>query len=348
MRGKVRNGACRRDGVDRARRSGGGRVPFADPWTAVALGFCLGVAAPFVDLYLARRRGPKGGPGLSGAAPSTPMQINPVGWRQILVRTFKAFGADQIPAVAAGVTFFILLALFPAIGAFVSLYGLFGDAGAAQRQLAAMGGLLPDGAISVVGDQITRLVAINHGRLGLTFAIGLLISIWSANAGVKALISGLNIAYETPERRGFITLNLLSLGFTFCAVIFTVAAAAAIAGTPALLNRLDIEWLESLTWLRWPILLLVTSVVLSLFYRYAPSRRQAHWRWITPGSLAAAVAWMAMSLAFSWYVGNFGHYNRTYGSLGAVVGFLTWIWLSVAVILFGAELNSEIEKQRID
>jgi membrane protein len=348
MRGRVRDSAGRRSGTDRARRSGARRFPLADPLTSLALGFCLGVAAPFVDLYLARRRGPKGGPGLSGAAPSTPMQIDPGGWRQILARTFKAFGADQIPAVAAGVTFFILLALFPAIGAFVSLYGLFGDAGAAQHQLAAMGGLLPAGAISVVGDQITRLVAINHGRLGLTFAIGLLISIWSANAGVKALISGLNIAYETPERRGLIRLNLLSLGFTFGAVIFTVAAAAAVAGTPALLTRLDIEWLESLTWLRWPILLLVTSVVLSLFYRYAPCRRQARWRWITPGSLAAAVAWMAMSLAFSWYVGNFGHYNRTYGSLGAVVGFLTWIWLSVAVILFGAELNSEIEKQRID
>ena len=322
--------------------------PLADRLTALAFGFCLGVAAPLADRYLPRKNGPKGGPGLSGAAPSTPLQINPVGWRQILGRTFKAFNADQIPAVAAGAAFFILLALFPAIGAFVSLYGLFGDVGAAQRQLAAMSGLLPDGAISVIGDQIARLIAIDHGKLGLTFVIGLLVSIWSANAGVKALISGLNTAYESPERRGFIALNLLSLAFTFGAVILAVAMTAAMVAAPAILTALGLGRLVALTGLRWPILLLVTLGVLSVFYRFAPCRRQAHWRWITPGGLAAAVAWMAMSLLFSWYVGNFGHYNRTYGSLGAVVGFMTWIWLSVTVLLFGAELNSEIEKQRID
>ncbi|HEY3888573.1 MAG TPA: YihY/virulence factor BrkB family protein [Caulobacteraceae bacterium] len=315
----------------------GRRVGLADPATALALGLFLGLAAPLADRYLAWRNGPKGGPGLSGAAPATPLQIGPLGWRQILSRTFRAFNADQIPAVAAGGAFFILLALFPAIGAFVSLYGLFGDVGAAQRQLAAMSGLLPDGAISVISDQIARLTGIDHGKLGLTFVIGLLVSIWSANAGVKALISGLNAAYESPERRGFIALNLQSLAFTFSAVILAVAMTSAMVAAPAMLAGL-----------RWPILLLVTLVVLSLFYRFAPCRRQAHWRWVTPGSLAAALAWMAMSLLYSWYVGNFGHYNRTYGSLGAVVGFLIWIWLSVTVLLFGAELNSEIEKQRID
>jgi membrane protein len=321
--------------------------PLSDRLTALAFGFCLGVAAPFADRYLAWRTGPKGGPGLSGVAPATPLQIDPVGWRQILARTFKAFNADQIPAVAAGAAFFILLALFPAIGAFVSLYGLFGDVAAAQRQLATMSGLLPDGAISVIGDQIARLIAIDHGKLGLTFVIGLLVSVWSANAGLKALISGLNAAYESPERRGFIALNLLSLTFTFAAVILAVAMASAMVAGPSILSALGLARLMALTGLRWPILLLVVLAVLSVFYRFAPCRQQAHWRWITPGGLAAALAWMAMSLLFSWYVGNFGHYNRTYGSLGAVVGFMTWIWLSVTVVLFGAELNSEIEKQRI-
>jgi membrane protein len=324
------------------------RVGLADPATTFAIGLFVGLAAPLADRYLARRTGPKGGPGLSGAAPATPLQIDPVGWRQILGRTVKAFNTDQIPAVAAGAAFFILLALFPAVGAFVSLYGLFGDVAAAQHQLAAMSGLLPDGAISVIGDQIARLIAIDHGKLGLTFVLGLLVSIWSANAGVKALISGLNAAYESPESRGFIALNLLSLGFTFGAVILAVAMTWAMVEAPATLTTLGLGRLMALTGLRWPILLLVTLAVLSVFYRFAPCRRQAHWRWITPGGLAAALAWMAMSLLFSWYVGNFGHYNQTYGSLGAVVGFMTWIWLSVTVLLFGAELNAEIEKQRID
>jgi membrane protein len=324
----------------------GGSVQL-DRTGALTLGFLVGLATPLADAWLARKSAKGGGPGLIGQAPATPLQIGPTGWRQIVVRAFKAFNTDQIPAVAAGVTFFALLALFPAIGAFVSLYGLFGNVGAAERQLSQLNGVLPAGAISVIGDQIARLVAISHGRLGLTFAVGLIVSIWSANAGVKALIAGLNVAYEKHEARGFIALNLLSLGFTFGAIVFAVCSATAMAAAPAVLTRLGLDGLESLTGLRWPILLVVTLALVSLLYRFAPRRGQVRWRWITPGGLAAALAWMAMSLAFSWYVGNFGHYNRTYGSLGAVVGFMTWIWLSVVVVLFGAELNSEIEKQRI-
>jgi membrane protein len=325
--------------------SGGvGKARF-DRLTALALGFLLGLAASAAD---SGRDVHEHAPGLVDALPVSPLGIGPVGWRQVLVRTAKAFNADQIPSVAAGVTFFALLALFPAIGAFVSLYGLFGDVASAQRQLAEMAGFLPDGAIAVVGDQITRLIAIDHGRLGLTFAIGLAVSIWSANAGVKALISGLNAAYEKREGRSFVVLNLVSLGFTFGAVVFAVAAATAAVAAPTLLAAIDLDELENFTWLRWPILLAAMVALLSLLYRYGPCRHPVRWRWITPGGLAAALAWLAMSLAFSWYVGHFGHYNRTYGSLGAVIGFMTWIWLSVTVVLFGAELNSEVEKQRID
>lgn len=325
---------------------GVGKARF-DRLTMLAFGLLLGLAAPAVDSWLARRSG-KETPGMSGVLPSSPLQIGPVGWRQTLVRTVRAFNTDQIPSVAAGVTFFALLALFPAIGAFVSLYGLFGDVAAAERQLAQMAGFLPDGAIAVVGDQITRLIAIDHGRLGLTFVIGLALSIWSANAGIKALISGLNTAYEKRDGRGFIVLNLLSLSFTFGAIVFAVAAVTAAVAAPTLLAALGLERLESLTWLRWPVLLAAMVALLSVLYRYGPCRHPVSWRWITPGGLAAALAWLAMSLAFSWYVGHFGHYNRTYGSLGAVIGFMTWIWLSVTVVLFGAELNSEVEKQRID
>jgi membrane protein len=324
--------------------SGGvGKVRF-DRLTALALGFLLGLAAFAAD---SGREVDKDAPGLAEALPTSPLKIGPAGWRQVVVRTVKAFNADQIPAMAAGVTFFVLLALFPAIGAFVSLYGLFGDVASAQRQLAEMTGFLPDGAIAVIGDQITRLIAIDHGKLGLTFVIGLAVSVWSANAGVKALISGLNAAYEKREARGFVALNLLSLSFTFGAVVFAVAAATAAVAAPAVLAAMGLEGLESLTGLRWPILLAAMVALLSALYRFGACRHPVRWRWITPGGLAAALAWLAMSLAFSWYVGHFGNYNRTYGSLGAVIGFMTWIWLSVTVVLFGAELNSEVEKQRL-
>ncbi len=343
-----RTSAARPAAVGQGGKTAASKKPASgDPWTALAIGFVLGLATPLADILLAQRNAAERGPGISGAAPSTPFQIGAAGWRQILLRTLKAFGADRIPTVAASVTFFGLLALFPAIGAFVSLYGLFGNVAKAQHHLAALNGLLPGGAISVIGDQISRLAAIGHGRLGLTFATGLAISLWSSNAGVKALIAGLNVAYEKTEGRRFILLNLLSLGFTFGAIVFAVVAAAAMAAAPRTLAELGLAGVASITGLRWPVLFLIAVVLLSFFYRYAPCRHQVRWRWITPGGVAAALIWMMMSLLFSWYVSNFGHYNRTYGSLGAVIGFMTWIWLSVVVILFGAELNSEIEKQRI-
>jgi membrane protein len=173
----------------------------------------------------------------------------------------------------------------------------------------------------------------------------LLISIWSANAGVKAIISGLNIAYEEHEERSFIRLNLVSLGFTFSAILFALIAAAAVAAAPATLTSLGLGGLHGASLLRWPALLIVALGVLAILYRHGPSRAHARWRWITPGSAIAAVAWLIMSGSYSVYVANFGSFNKTYGSLGAVIGFMVWIWLSLMVTLLGAELNSEIEQQ---
>jgi membrane protein len=276
---------------------------------------------------------------------SNPLEISPRGWRKIFRRTVQEFNQDQIPAVAAGATFFALLSIFPALAAFVALYGLFADVDAARAQIETLAGLLPSGAVSVMEDQISRLAAQDHSRLGATFVISLLVSLWASNAGVKALLGGLNVAYEEREHRGFITLNLISLSFTLGCVLFTVAAVAAIAAAPPTLEALHISRWVRLSLLRWPILLLAVMGLLSLLYRYGPCRARARWRWITPGSSLAAAGWMAMSLLFSWYVANFGHYDRTYGSLGAVVGFMTWIWLSLIVVLAGAELNSEMESQ---
>jgi membrane protein len=279
------------------------------------------------------------------SAARNPLEIPVHDWKSILVRTVREFNDDQIPTVAAGVTFFGLLSLFPALGAFASLYGLFADVGDARRQIASLAGLLPGGALTVIGDQMTRLAGADHGRLGLAFLVSLILSLWASNAGIKALIAGLNVSYEEVERRRFIRLNLVTLSFTVGAIAFTVLGMAAVAAVPATLAGLGISGLNGLSALRWPVLLLVMIGLLSLLYRYGPCREHARWRWITPGSVAASIGWMAMSLGFSWYVANFGHYDRTYGSLGAIVGFMTWIWLSLIVVLFGAELNAEIESQ---
>jgi membrane protein len=257
----------------------------------------------------------------------------------------REFGEDHIPTSAAAVTFYILLSLFPALGAFVSLYGLIANVADAQRQVMALSGFLPGGAVQVLGDQMTRLAAADHAKLGLAFAASLLISLWSSTSGIKALMEGLNVAYEARERRGFVVLNLVALVFTVAGIAVAIAALGVVAAVPALLDRLGFVHLGALAFLRWPVFFVLTSLLLSVLYRYAPSRGPVPWRWVTPGGVMAALAWMAMSALFSWYVANFGHYDRTYGSLGAIVGFLTWIWLSLMVVLFGAELNAEIERR---
>jgi membrane protein len=298
----------------------------------------------------ARRPPPKAAAKSGRGAESSahPGQFSLASWRTILTHTYLDFSKDQIPAVAAGVTFFVLLATFPSIGAFVSLFGLFANVDDARRQVLALEGVLPSGAVSVIGDQMARLAAMDHGRLGLTLVLSLGLSIWSSNAGVKALINGLNIAYEQKERRNFLVLNALSLCFTLGFTVFAILAVSAIVALPAVMAAVGLQAMPAvagLSLLRWPLLLITASGGLSLLYRYAPCRPHARWRWITPGGLVAGVGWLLMSGLFSWYVAHFGSYDRTYGSLGAIVGFMTWIWLSMIVVLLGAELDSELELQ---
>ena len=312
-----------------------------DRLSALGIGMMLGLATVFVDRAL--QKTPRGG--ALGRQAGSPAQVSGEGWKALLKRTVAEFTADQIPAVAAGSTFFALLALFPALGVFVSLYGLVGDVQGAQHQIASLQGVLPAGGVSVLSDQINRLAATSHASLGLTFLISFVLSVLSANAGMKGLIAGLNVAYELREKRNFLVLNLVSLAFTAGAILFAIVAMGAIVAVPEVLAMAGLQVSPGASLLRWPLLLVVTAGLLSVLYRFGPSRHGARWRWITPGSAFAAVAWMAMSLAFSFYVGRWGHYDKTYGSLGAIVGFMTWIWLSLTIVLLGAELNSEIENQ---
>ena len=269
------------------------------------------------------------------------------GWIDVIGHTIREFTEDRILAVAAGAAFYALLALFPALAAFVSLYGLVADVDQAREQLMSLSNVLPGGAISVLSQQLTRLGASGHGSLGLAFAGSLLFSIASSNAGLKALIGGLNVAYEEHEKRNFLKLNAVSLTFTIGAILFAVIAIAAVVAAPGLLRWLGLGPIaRAVTLLKWPLLLVVVTGAFSGPTLWA-LWEHASWRWITPGGIVAAVGWLMMSLLFSWYVANFGHYDRTYGSLGAVIGFMTWIWLSLIVILFGAELNSELELETL-
>lgn len=311
-----------------------------DRASALGIGVLLGLATVFADKALAKGRR------LATVQPADSIaEVSRRSWTLIVKRTIAEFTEDRIPAVAAGSAFYALLALFPALAVFVSLYGLVGDLQGAQRQIEAFHGVLPSGGVSVLTEQIARLAATSHASLGVTFFVSLLLSAWTSNAGMKGLIGGLNVAYESHERRNFIVLNLISLAFTAGMILFAIAAMAAVVAAPQVLTFLHLERLRGVSLARWPALFVVAVAGLSLLYRFAPARPRARWRWITPGGVLAAVAWMVMSVGFSFYVGHFGAYDRTYGSLGAIVGFMTWIWLSLTIVLLGAEFNSELEDQ---
>jgi membrane protein len=282
-----------------------------------------------------------------GRLAEKPSDIPAPGWKDIILRVYQNIGSDRVVALAAGVTFYSILALFPAIAALVAVYGLFADPNTIAAHFDSLSGMLPEGAVNVLGEEMKRIAAQGNSTLGGTFIIGLATALWSANAGIKSLFDALNLVNKEPEKRGFIKLNTISLTFTLATIVFVLLALGVMVVLPIILNYFGIAAEAELATkiLRWPALLLVVMLGLALLYRYGPSRAKPKWRWVTWGSVFAAIAWLAVSILFSWYAANFGSYNKTYGSLGAVIGFMIWIWLSVIVILLGAELNAEIEHQ---
>jgi membrane protein len=269
------------------------------------------------------------------------------GWKDILWRTYQQLNEDRVLAVAAGVVFYGLLALFPGITALVSLYGLFAKASTINEHLSLLAGFLPGGAMDIIQEQVNRLVSKGDAKLSLGFIFGLGLALWSANAGMKAVMDALNVVYDEEEKRGFIKLTLVSLAFTVAGILSTLLALGAVVVLPVVLNYVGFGSLGEilLKVLRWPLLLALIIIGLAVLYRFAPSRREPRWQWLTVGSVIAAVAWLLSSALLSWYLSNFGNYDATYGSLGAGIGLMMWMWISSIVILFGAELNSEIEHQ---
>jgi membrane protein len=284
-----------------------------------------------------------------GRRSSNPLQIPWTGWKDIFWRTSGRIDEDRLLANAAGVVFYGLLATFPAITALVSFYGLFANPSTISANLETLAMMLPQGTFQIIQDQVGRVVSKGNTELGATFLFGLLLAIWSANAGVKAIIDALNVAYREREKRSFIRLNLVSLSLTLGGLAALLLMVGAVVAFPLALDHLglapDSKLIVALA--RWPVLFVVLLVALAVLYRFAPSRDAPRWEWLSIGAVTADILWICGSALLSWYLSDFANYSATYGSLGAAIGLMMWMWMSSIVILFGAELNSEVERQTL-
>jgi membrane protein len=275
-----------------------------------------------------------------------PLQIPWKGWQDILWRTYTEMFADRLLSIAGGVAFFILLAIFPALTALVSAYGLFLNAATIGNNLNLLQDVVPPNVLDLIRDQVVHIAS--SGRaLSAGFIVGLLVSLWSAMSGVKAIIDALNVTYEQREQRSFLKINLVALAFNLGGSAVFLACLAAVVALPLILASIGYAGAAAsvLRVARWPALFFILLLGLAVLYRYAPDRRTARWQWVSVGSVVAAVTWLVGSYLFSWYLANFANYNATYGSLGAAVGLMMWLWMSAVVVLLGAELNAEIEHQ---
>ncbi len=282
-----------------------------------------------------------------GREAEKPWQIPRRGWRDILLRVKDEQKKDNLSIVAAGVAFYSLLAIFPALAAAVSIYGLVADPAQLQQQLQSLSQILPQQAYQILDRQLTSLVQQPQQALGIGVAVGILLALWSAAKGMKAVITALNITYEEGESRGFFKLNGMALLLTVGGLLFFLVAITTIVAIPILINFLGLPtWIEALVnYLRWPLLAILVIMALAVLYRLGPNRDQPRWQWVSWGAVIATVLWLIVSILFSVYVANFDSYNKTYGSMGAVIILLMWFFLTSYAVLIGAEFNAEMEHQ---
>jgi membrane protein len=286
--------------------------------------------------------------GNRGEQAERPREIPLRGWKQVLLRVKDEIGKDNLSIVAAGVAFYALFAIFPAISAFVTLYGLITDPADVEQQLATLRDVMPEAAFGIVQQQLHSVVSQATGSLSLGLLLSLALAVWSATKGTNAIFTALNIAYGEREERGFLSLNLWSLAFTVGGIVFVIVALLVVAAVPAALAIVGSpEGVLGfvLLALRWVLMAVLLMLALALVYRYGPSRATARLQWVSPGAVAATVLWLVASVAFSLYVRHFGSYDKTFGSLGAVVILLMWFYISAYVVCLDAELNAELERQ---
>jgi len=269
------------------------------------------------------------------------------GWWTILVATWRRMGKDSLSILAAGVAFQTFFSLFPTLTAVVSLYGLVADPGMVERQITAVQGVLPPEAVKLIATWLQALIHSPTTRFGIGLTVSVVLALWSMWSATGMLMTAVNICYGGEQRRGFISFNLRALVLGAGLALFGVVALALVAVLPAALTFVPVPdaWGDLLSLVRWPILAGIISLALAIVYRYAPDRGEPKWQWISWGSIVATALWILGSIAFTTYVSKVGSYDRTYGSLGGVIILLLWFYLTAYVILAGAELNAEIERQ---
>ena len=279
------------------------------------------------------------------SSPTVLLRIPPSGWREIAGRVRRSVIADDVTTIAAGTTYYLLLSLVPMLTMLVSVYGLFADPGTVQAQLDHVRAFVPSGGMEILEDQLNRLVRQPRRGLGSALAASLLLALWTANAGMKSIIRAINVAYGSTERRSYVRLTLVSMVFTIGMLCMLIAMVASTVVLPGVLALVGVSNPGLIRWASMGVLFVAAVLGLSALYRWGPSRSNAYWKWFSPGAALTLLLGGAAGVLFSWYVTAFGSYNRTYGSLGAMIGFITWIWLMSIVLIVGAEIDAELERQ---
>ena len=281
-------------------------------------------------------------PEVRGHGVHDPLDMPATGWKQVALRIKDEFGDDHVTLTAAGVAFFFFLSTVPMLAAGVSIYGLVADPSDVAALADRLGPSVPDDVRRLLTDQLDSLAGAAGGALGIGVVVGIVAALWSASSGFGHLVEGLNIAYDEEESRGFVRRKLMSLAFTFGflvlvgLVVGVVTLAAGVADGAAGYVILGLGW---------AVVAVLFGLFLAALYRYGPNRAEPEWVWISPGSVFAVLAWTLMTVGFGIYVSRFGSYNETYGSLGAIVVTLTWMYLTAVIVVLGAEITTELERQ---
>jgi membrane protein len=276
-----------------------------------------------------------------------PSDLPARGWKDVALRVKDEIKEDRVPLISAGVAFYAMLALFPALTAFISVYGLVADPEQVQQQIDEAAGFLEGGAGQLISEQAQAIAQAGGAALTTGFAVSLVAALWSASSGVHGLMQALTVANNEPETRGFVKRRALALGLTLAGILVLAIAIGVIVVLPVMMNQIGLGGAGELAVriLRWPLLAVVAMVAIATMYRYGPDRDKPQWRWVSWGAVLATVLWVLASIGFSVYVQNFGNYNETYGALGAVIVLLLWLFISAFIVVLGAEVNAEMEHQ---
>ncbi|MHA6796272.1 YihY/virulence factor BrkB family protein [Pseudonocardia bannensis] len=286
---------------------------------------------------------------LPGQKAETPLEIPPRGWWQVLKRAFQDSSADNVAVLAGGVAFFAFLAVFPSIIAALTVYGLVADPAQVAQQVQSLSGVLPEDARRLLTDQLAAVTGSSSRSLSLGLIVSVLAALWSASTAMVYLVTAISLVYDEQEKRGFLKLRLIGVGLALGGAVFVLVTLVLIGVVPAALEDLGLGPVGTVLAqvARWVLLIGLLLLGLALIYRIAPDRDPPRFRWVTPGAVVATALWVLGTAGFSLYVNSFGNYNKTYGALAGVVVFMLWVYLTSYIVLLGAEVNAEAERQTV-